>query len=186
MDISIFVGDLTHAPAEALCTSTNPRLSLMMGTGAAVRDRGGYSILRECERILDQELGRSGTRALAPGSACVTTAGLLPHKRIIHCVASDGAHVTSASIIRLCVVNALACADAEECSTIAMPLFGTGHARFDFDEALKLMLRTIRETQTRVKRVFIVTNDASRVSGFGLPIELSQREEAEDPSWFNE
>jgi len=35
MRISIFAGDICDVPAEALCTSTNPRLSLAMGTGAA-------------------------------------------------------------------------------------------------------------------------------------------------------
>ena len=52
MNVSIFAGDITDAPADAICTSTNPRLSLMMGTGGAVRERGGFGVLRECEAIV--------------------------------------------------------------------------------------------------------------------------------------
>ena len=33
MKTTIFTGDITDAPADAICTSTNPRLSLVMGTG---------------------------------------------------------------------------------------------------------------------------------------------------------
>jgi O-acetyl-ADP-ribose deacetylase (regulator of RNase III) len=42
-------------------------------------------------------------------------------------VASDAAHRSSAAIIRSCVKNAFAAADAAGCTSIAMPLFRTGH-----------------------------------------------------------
>ncbi len=119
MKISLFMGDLADAPAEALCTSTNPRLSLMMGTGGSVRDRGGFEVLRECEAIV-------GDKTLAPGSVVTTSAGRLPHKAIFHCVASDANHRSSAEIIRACVVNVLAAADERGCKSVAMPVFATG------------------------------------------------------------
>src|SRR5436305_134622 len=117
MRVSIFAGDLCDVQAEALCTSTNPRLSLAMGTGGAVRSRGGYQILRECEAIVDaaHQLGRRG---LPAGSAHQTSAGELPVKLIMHCVASDEAHRTSAAIIALCVKNSLALADAAKCESV--------------------------------------------------------------------
>jgi len=52
MRISLFSGDLCDVEAEALCTSTNPRLSLAMGTGGSVRSRGGYEILDHCRQKL--------------------------------------------------------------------------------------------------------------------------------------
>src|SRR5450432_422724 len=82
MKISVFAGDLCDVEAEALCTSTNPRLSLAMGSGGSVRDRGGYQILRECEEIVEAEFRRSGLRSLPAGSAHVTTSGDLPAKII--------------------------------------------------------------------------------------------------------
>src|SRR6266567_2013097 len=48
MKISVFLGDLADVPAEAICTSTNPRLSLMMGTGGAIREHAGFEVLRAC------------------------------------------------------------------------------------------------------------------------------------------
>jgi len=159
MRISIFVGDLCDVQAEALCTSTNPRLSLVMGTGASVRGRGGYGILRECEAIVDA----ARPRGLQPGSAHATSAGELASKMIIHCVASDARHRSSAAIIRDCVVNALALADAAGCESIALPVFATGHAKVRFEDAVRAMAETLRDQVTAVRRVFIVVYDAERV-----------------------
>jgi O-acetyl-ADP-ribose deacetylase len=155
IDISIFEGDLTEATADAVCTSTNPRLSLMMGTGGAVRERGGFEVLRACEDIV-----KSGH--LAPGSAHVTTAGALPYKVAIHCVAGNETHLTSAGIIRACVVNALARADEHKCASVVMPVFGSGHGRFKFDQALKTMLEALESAKTAVTSVVIAINDPER------------------------
>ena len=162
MRVSIFAGDLCDVQAEALCTSTNPRLSLAMGTGGAVRSRGGYQILRECEAIVDaaHQLGRRG---LPAGSAHQTSAGELAAKILIHCVGSDAGHRSSAAIIRDCVVNALALADAAGCESIALPVFGTGHARFKFDDAIRVMAEALRDSATAMRHVFIVIYDDERV-----------------------
>ena len=119
MRISVVEGDITTARAEAICTSTNARLTLMMGTGAAVREAGGFEVLRACENVLRD----SGQAQFAPGTAIATTAGRLPYKAAIHCVASDPrTHLTSDAIIRACVKNALARADELHVRTLTMPL----------------------------------------------------------------
>jgi O-acetyl-ADP-ribose deacetylase (regulator of RNase III) len=158
MRVSIFAGDLCDVRAEALCTSTNPRLSLVMGTGASVRGRGGYGILRECEAIVDA----AGSRELPPGSAHQTSAGELAAKIVIHCVASDAGHRSSAAIIRDCVVNALALADAAGCESVALPVFATGHARARFEDAVRVMAETLRDQVTAVRHVIVVVYDSER------------------------
>ena len=151
MKISTVTGDLAQVTADAICTSTNPRLSLAMGTGGSVRERAGFEVLRECEAIVRASGGR-----VPPGSACVTSPGALPAKALIHCVASDEAHRSSAAIIRSCVTNALACADARDCKSVAMPVFATGHAHFKLDVALEAINGALRDAKTRVEEVFIV------------------------------
>lgn len=162
MKISVFAGDLCDVHADALCTSTNPRLSLAMGSGASIRGRGGDRILRACEEIVNAEFRRSGQHGLPAGSVHATTAGNLPSKLIAHCIASDAAHHSSADIIRSCVKNALALADRSGCTSIAMPLLGTGHARFNFDQAVLAMAETLRDAATAVQHVFIVVYDPER------------------------
>jgi O-acetyl-ADP-ribose deacetylase (regulator of RNase III) len=156
--ITVLCGDITDAPAEAVCTSTNARLSLMMGTGGSVRERGGFEILRECEAIVSAAGG-----ALPVGSVHVTGAGKLPFRIAVHCVASDPkSHRSSEAVIRACVRNALAAADAASCASVAMPVFGTGHARFRFDRAAATLVNAIREAQTNVREVVIAVDDAEK------------------------
>lgn len=152
MKISLFVGDITDVQADAVCTSTNPRLSLMMGTGGSVRERGGFQVLRECEKL-------TGGHSLPAGSAYVTSGGTLPFKAVIHCVASDVSHRSSADIVRLCVKNALARADAAGCKTVAMPVFGSGHARVKFEQALRAMYDVLLNSDTAVEHVIVVVYD---------------------------
>lgn len=129
-----------------------------MGTGGSIRERGGYGILRECEAIV----AASGTRELPAGSAHVTSAGEMAAQMLIHCVGSAAGHRSSPEIIRDCVTHALALTDAASCESIAMPVFGTGHARFKFDDAVRVMAETLRDRVTAVQRVFIVIYDADR------------------------
>ncbi len=171
MKVSVWVGDLTEAPAEAICTSTNPRLTLMMGTGGAVRARGGFEVLRACEQIVEAEFRRSGRQGLPVGSAHATTAGTLPYKAVIHCVASNASHLSSPDIIRTSVTNALACADAAGCSTLAMPVFGTGHARVKFDRALVAMAEALRTASTAVEHVIVVVHEADRAEEAQVALE---------------
>ncbi|HSP15247.1 MAG TPA: macro domain-containing protein [Thermoanaerobaculia bacterium] len=163
MHISIFHGDIADVQADAVCTSTNPRLSLMMGTGASIRDRGGFEVLRACEQLIEQERNRSGRSVLPVGSAHATTAGALPFKLAIHCIASDANHhVSSPDIVRSCVRNALRIAAENGCASIAMPVFAAGHARLRFDLALKTMLETLRDSDSTVNEVTIAVNDLDR------------------------
>ena len=161
LKITVFHGDIAAAPAEAICTSTNARLTLMMGTGGAVRERGGFEILRACEDVL----ARSGRAQLPPGFACVTTAGRLPYRAVIHCVASDpSTHVSSEAVIRACVRNALVRADELQVRTLAMPVFATGHARFGFDRALDVMRDVLQSAATHVTHVVIAIDDAEKAA----------------------
>lgn len=154
MHVSIFVGDIADADAQAVCTSTNPRMSLVMGTGASIRARGGIEILRACEEIV----ARAG-HPLPPGSAHITTAGALPHKIVIHCIASDEAHQSSEAIIRTCAENALRCAAEQQCASVAMPVFATGHAHARFDRAVVVMAEAIAGAADTVRQVTIVVAD---------------------------
>jgi O-acetyl-ADP-ribose deacetylase (regulator of RNase III) len=179
MRFSIFVGDIADAPAEALGTSTNPRLSLMMGTGASIRRHGGPAVMRACEALL------IGNKSLPPGTAHPTTAGALPNKVAIHCIASDAAHRSSEAIVRSCMASALTCAHALGCTSVAAPILGTGHARLAFETAARAMVRSAIETQSSVEHLIFVTNDDENVdplraileSATGQHIEIERSDE---------
>jgi O-acetyl-ADP-ribose deacetylase (regulator of RNase III) len=187
MNASIFVGDIADADADALCTSTNPRLSLMMGTGASVRERGGSGVSRACEAIVAAE------GPLQAGSAYATTAGQLPHKLVIHCVASDAAHHSSAAIVRLCVQNAVRIATEAGCASLALPILASGHADLRFDEAVQTIAEELRSAL--LERVVFAVNDPDRagaaraivrrVMGGDVEISKSTRVEPESASFWD-
>lgn len=189
MHVSIFVGDIADADAEAVCTSTNPRLSLAMGTGASVRERGGIEILRACEEIVR-------TAPPAPGSAVVTTAGRLPYKFAIHCVASDAAHQSSEALIRQCVRSALQAAGERECASVAMPVFGSGHAHVRFPRAVTAIAEALRGTKTSVRQLILVVYDGERAEEtratvqkiLGTPVTIRRSKNEIEPvaTWWND
>ena len=121
----------------------------------------GFEVLRACEELL----ANSGRTSFGVGSAHRTTAGKLPYKAVIHCVASDPVtHISSPEIVRACVKNALAHADAIDAKRVAMPVFATGHARLKFDRAVDAMIAALRETQTSVEEVVIAVEDRDRAA----------------------
>jgi len=155
MKVIITIGDIADAKAEALCTSTNPRLSLAMGPGGSVVERGGWQVKREVEGLLES----AGRNAMPVGSIHATPAGELHAKVIFHCVASDAAHKSSSAIILACVENALAFAASGGCRSIAMPVFATGHAQFPFDQAVAAMATAISHSGAPIDEVLIVVSD---------------------------
>jgi O-acetyl-ADP-ribose deacetylase (regulator of RNase III) len=164
MIITIREASIADIRADALCTSTNPRLSLYEGTGGAVREKGGWAIKRACEAILEAELERTGQRELRVGSVHVTTAGTLPATIVIHCVASDAFHRSSKEIIAACVSNALVRAEQRGCDSVAMPVFGTGHAAFRFESAVEAMAMAIFESSVRLDELSIALIDPERLA----------------------
>lgn len=163
MKVSLLLGDIADAPADAICTSTNARLSLMMGTGGSVREKGGFEIQRAAETLIEAEFQRTGRKQLRVGGAYPTTAGSLPYKLVIHCVASDPSHMSSSDVVRACVKNALSVADAAGCGSLGMPLFATGHASFRFDKSVRAMAEGLRDATTDIKRVLVMIDNPERI-----------------------
>lgn len=157
IEVSLFVGEILDAPAEAVCTSTNPRLSLGGGTGKAVLEETGWGLKRKLEAILEEEARRTGRSELPVGFTCAIPGGRSPHRLFVHCVASDRAHRSSPEAVRLCVEGALREAGRAACSSLALPVFGAGHANLPFEEALRALAGALREAPvTPVERVLLV------------------------------
>ncbi len=164
LDVTLFVGDLVDAPAEALCTSTNPRLSLGGGTGRAVMAETGWSLRRDLQRIAEEEARRTGAAELPVGFTCATPGGEPPHRLIVHCVASEGEHHSSPRAVRLCVEGALREADRAECTSLALPVFGTGHADLPFHDGIEALAEALRDADpTAVRTILVVLHVSDRV-----------------------
>ena len=146
MNIGLFLGDICQAPADVICTSTNPHLDLMIGTGGAVRSAGGWSIQEECYETVREKSGAPDQTYLEPGQVVRTGAGLLPYKAVLHCVAIDSFHNSSALIIQQCVQNAVAeFRKITGAESIAFPIFASGNGRFEFSSSLSEICLAVKE-----------------------------------------
>lgn len=163
MRIGLYLGDLVRAPAEALCSSTNPELKLMVGTGGALRTAGGWEVQDECDRLLAAERDRTGRRTFELGSAHRTGPGRLPVRGLIHCVAIDAFHGSSTDVIAACTRNALSVARGAGFASIALPAFATGNGRFDFARSLGGMLDVLLDYADALpEAAWIVVRDRHR------------------------
>ena len=161
MEITVEAADLCAIGVDGICTSTNPNLALMIGTGGAVRDRGGWAVQEACTTLIEAHYKRTGKRHVPVGSAHLTTAGNLPFRGVIHCVASDAFHETSVHAIAECVRNAVAIADGLAWTSLAMPLFATGHAAFAIDDAARAMVDALVHSSPKsLQRIVIAIRDS--------------------------
>lgn len=168
MQVSLYCGDIVRAPADVICTSTNPHLELILGTGGAVRNAGGQSIQDECRRLIDQEKQTAGKVWLEPGRAVFTGAGTLPFKGVIHCVAIDPWHDSSVDIVQQCVRNTLRIVKElwnEEPVRLGLPVLATGHGHLAFEVSLQAMVDELSGANlpARTDLVFVVY-EASQVN----------------------
>lgn len=167
MNITVMQGNIVHASTDYVCSSTNPHLELMAGTGAALRDAGGPNIQAACrERIADQ-FERTGKRFFESGAVVVTPAGTLPFQAVCHCVAIDGFHDSSTQFIQSCTAGVLQAVveRSPEGASVAMPIFATGHGRFDFEASCKAMIAAIRQSpHAKQVRVVLVVRDREQVA----------------------
>jgi O-acetyl-ADP-ribose deacetylase (regulator of RNase III) len=74
--LELVEGDITELDVDAIVNPANEDLKLGSGVAGAIRQKGGPSIQKECDRI-------GGTPV---GTAVITGAGELPHKHVIHAV----------------------------------------------------------------------------------------------------
>ena len=99
--VRLFVGDMLRVKADAVCTSTNPWLSLQAGTGGAVRLFGGHTVQEACDALLAARKAGTGRGYFDLGTAHRTHAGSLPFKAVFHCVAIDAFHGSSEETLSL-------------------------------------------------------------------------------------
>jgi O-acetyl-ADP-ribose deacetylase (regulator of RNase III) len=162
-EVSLFVGELAEAPAEVPCTSTNPKLSLLGGTGAAVIEGAGWGVREEAAAIVRRAEATTGRAGLEIGTVHRTSAGRLSHAFLLHCVVSGPGHVVTGEAIRSCVRGALAEAARAGCGSVALPVFGAGHASFPFDRAVRAIAEGLKAASAPVARVVLVIFDEDRV-----------------------
>jgi O-acetyl-ADP-ribose deacetylase (regulator of RNase III) len=137
------VGDITRERVDAIVNAANSTLMGGGGVDGAIHRAGGPTILEECREIRRVSL----PEGLPTGEAVITTAGLLPARRVIHTVGPvwgrEGGR--ESELLAACYRNSLALAAENALTSVAFPSISTGAFGYPLEEASAVSSRAIAE-----------------------------------------
>lgn len=145
--IQVIQGDLTAQQVDAIVNAANPQLAGGGGVDGAIHRAAGPELMAACDKI------RAAKGGCPTGSAVITGGGRLAAKYVIHAVGpvwhggGDGEDQLLASAYQAC----LDLAEAHKLASIAFPNISTGIYGFPKARAADIVLRVVRDFQTKAK-----------------------------------
>jgi len=130
--IDLIEGDITDISVDAIVNPANAQLLLGGGVAGAIKNKGGVSIQRECDKI----------GSINVGEAVITTAGTLKAKYVIHAVGPMMGEGDEDKKLHNATLNSLKIAEDNSLSSIAFPAISTGIFGYPVDRCAKIMLQT--------------------------------------------
>ncbi len=127
-------GDITEQRVDAIVNAANTDLVLGSGVAGAIREKGGPSIQRECNRRAPIEVG----------GAVATTAGDLAARFVIHAAGMSPGGKASEESVRASVRNSLETARRSGCRSIALPAIGAGIGGLSMQRCAEISLEEAR------------------------------------------
>ncbi|MGY4986766.1 O-acetyl-ADP-ribose deacetylase [Streptomyces nigrescens] len=166
--LTLIQGDITEQAVDAVVNAANSSLLGGGGVDGAIHRRGGPEILDACRDLRAAQYGRG----LPTGQAVATTAGLLPARWVIHTVGPvhSGTEDRSA-LLASCYRESLRIADELGARTVAFPAISTGVYRWPMEEAARIAVETVRDTETAVEEVRFVLFDEQAYAVFAALVD---------------
>ncbi|KIZ15495.1 O-acetyl-ADP-ribose deacetylase [Streptomyces natalensis] len=165
--LTLVRGDLTEQTVDALVNAANSSLLGGGGVDGAIHRRGGPEILAECRALRASHYGRG----LPTGAAVATTAGRLPARWVIHTVGPVySATEDRSDLLASCHREALRVADELGARTVAFPAISTGVYRWPLEDAARIAVAAVRETETAVEEVRFVLFDERAYGAFAAQL----------------
>lgn len=150
--ITSVLGDITQQHVDAIVNAANRRMRGGGGVDGAIHRAGGPAVLADCiERFPE---------GLDTGDAGYTTAGRLSAEWVIHTVGPNhAAGEQDPELLASCYRRSLEVADELGARSVAFPLVSAGVYGWPLRDAVKIAVRTLAETRTRVDEARIVAFD---------------------------
>lgn len=150
--LELIEADITELDVDAIVNAANSELKLGGGVAGAIRKKGGPTIQKECDRI----------GGAAVGTAVLTGAGKLPFKHVIHAVGPQMGEGDEDRKLSAAVRAALALADRQGLSSLALPAISAGSFGFPIDRCARITLTEIHrylQGGTKLNRVVVCLYD---------------------------
>ncbi|MER6287812.1 O-acetyl-ADP-ribose deacetylase [Streptomyces sviceus] len=161
--IRLVQGDITRESADAIVNAANSSLLGGGGVDGAIHRRGGPAILADCRKLRASHYGKG----LPTGKAVATTAGDLVARWVIHTVGPRYSREEDRSeLLASCYRESLRVADELGARTVAFPAVSAGIYGWPMDDAARIAVETVRETETAVEEVRFVLFDETAYRAF--------------------
>ncbi|MGH8867747.1 MAG: O-acetyl-ADP-ribose deacetylase [Actinomycetes bacterium] len=168
MRILLVQGDITTHEVDAVVNAANSSLLGGGGVDGAIHRRGGPDILAECREIRVSRY----PEGLPTGEAVATKAGALPARWVIHTVGPVYAKREDRShLLASCYRRSLAVADELGAATVAFPAVSAGVYGWPLDDAARLAVTTVRESDAAVAEVRFVLFGEDAYAAFAAAAE---------------
>lgn len=157
--LELVEGDITELEVDAIVNPANEELKLGGGVAGAIREKGGESIQKECNRI-------GGTPV---GTAVMTGAGELSVKQVIHAVGPRMGEGDEDRKLAAAVRASLALADRNGLKSIAIPAISTGIFEFPMDRCARILLTEVHrylQGGTKLERVIVILHGDANYQTF--------------------
>ncbi|WP_405674097.1 O-acetyl-ADP-ribose deacetylase [Streptomyces canus] len=166
--ISLVQGDITRESADAIVNAANSSLLGGGGVDGAIHRRGGPAILADCRKL---RAGHHG-KGLPTGKAVATTAGDLDARWVIHTVGPRYSQEEDRSeLLASCYRESLRVADELGARTVAFPAVSAGIYGWPIDDAARIAVQTVRETETAVEEARFVLFDEKAYQAFARRVD---------------
>ncbi|MEU8981242.1 MULTISPECIES: O-acetyl-ADP-ribose deacetylase [unclassified Streptomyces] len=161
--ITLVQGDITRQSVDAIVNAANSSLLGGGGVDGAIHRRGGPDILAECRKLRAGHYGKG----LPTGKAVATTAGELDARWVIHTVGPRFARSEDRSeLLASCYRESLRVADELGARTVAFPAVSAGIYGWPMEDAARIAVETVRDTETAVEEVRFVLFDEPAYEAF--------------------
>ncbi|MCM8540839.1 MAG: macro domain-containing protein [Lentisphaeraceae bacterium] len=134
--------DILNVKSDALIYSTNTRLSLSGGVGAALMKKFGHELQTE----LINESDGFGFELASLGDVFEARTNNMPWVKVFHTICLDGNYIADEQIVRSVLVKALnKCEETKEVLTVSISALGTGYGSLSYPSFKKILTEIIRE-----------------------------------------
>ncbi|WP_393097113.1 O-acetyl-ADP-ribose deacetylase [Streptomyces sp. LN325] len=165
--ITLVRGDITGQSVDAIVNAANSSPLGGGGVDGAIHRRGGPAILADCRRLRASHYGKG----LATGKAVATTAGDLDARWVIHTVGPVFSDTEDRShLLASCYRESLRVADELGARTVAFPAVSAGVYGWPMEDAARVAVRTVRDTEASVEEVRFVLFDERAYEAFAAQV----------------